>query len=374
MKYDFLKRGIIYMIIILPQFLVISCQKDKTPPIIRIYSDIYNETQAMRGDTLLFDIRAEDENGLQELSLIKDGEPLQKVSGDQMSYNWFTASEDTGRHYFTIRAIDNEGNQSEDYLWVYLNDITFITVEGGSFLMGSEMGEDDAKPPHTVTLNSYQIMATEVTKGIYVCYLNDINAPKDGIVNGETYFSALHLSKHLDFEGPSYGVHRGEENHPIFMVTWKGAQAFAQWLNGRLPTEAEWEFAFRGGNESQGYLYSGSNSLEEVGVQAWDEYIYNVASKKPNELGIYDMSGGVLEWCQDYYQPDYYEYSPELNPQGPETSNGVEGYINKVVRGNSMPQQVEAGCTYFVREKVHWEFSITWEGLLTGFRVAREIE
>jgi hypothetical protein len=136
-------KSIILGILIILVIIEISCQKDKTPPIIRIYSAVYNETQAMRGDTLLFDIRAEDENGLQELSLIKDGEPLKKIPGDQLSYNWFTASEDTGRHHFIIRAIDNEGNQSEDYLWVYVNDITFITVEGGSFLMGSEEGEAD---------------------------------------------------------------------------------------------------------------------------------------------------------------------------------------------------------------------------------------
>jgi hypothetical protein len=199
-------KSIISGIFMILAIIVISCQKDKTPPIIRIYSVIYNETQAMRGDTLLFDIRAKDENGLQELSLLKDGEPLKKIPGDQLSFEWFTATVDTGRHHFTIKAIDNEGNQSEDYLWVYVNDFTFITVEGGSFLMGSEEGEDDAKPPHTVTLDSYQIMATEVTKGIYVCYLNDINAPKDGIINGESYFSGLHLSKHLDFEGPSFGA------------------------------------------------------------------------------------------------------------------------------------------------------------------------
>ncbi len=298
-------KSIILGILIILVIIEISCQKDKTPPIIRIYSAVYNETQAMRGDTLLFDIRAEDENGLQELSLLKDGEPLKKIPGDQLSYNWFTASEDTGRHHFIIRAIDNDGNQCDDHLWVYVNDITFITVEGGSFLMGSEEGEADEKPPHTVSLDSYEIMATEVTNGQFICFLNAINCPKDGWVDGNRYFYDNWAQSLFETGDVYYKVHPNEENQPIHMIAWYGAQAFAAWLGGRLPTEAEWEFAFRGGNQSQGFLYSGSNDVNEV-AQLGYEPNYIVASKLPNELGIYDMSGGQLEWCSDYYKEDYY--------------------------------------------------------------------
>lgn len=365
-----LKNTILFFVLLIVTY---GCQKDKTPPIIRIYSEVYNENQTMKGDTIFFDIRAEDEAGIKELSLLKDGEQLQKVSGDKLKYEWFTTYVDTGRHYFTIKATDNEGNQSEDYKWVYVNDITFVTVEGGTFLMGSEDGEDDAKPPHTVTLDSYEMMATEVTRGQFICFLNAINAPKDGVVNGIRYFYGMHLANHLDLDSPQYGVLRKEENCPVTMVTWRGAQVFAQWLVGKLPTEAEWEFAFRGGNQSQGFLYSGSDNIDEVGFVKYDPYYYNVATKKPNELGIYDMSGGLLEWCSDFYQADYYENSPELNPQGPETSSGGDDYTPKVLRGNAKHIS-ESGCTYFNREKAHWEFSLTWEGSQTGFRIVKAIE
>ena len=128
-------------------------------------SKVFNEKQSLKGDTLFFEIEANDEAGMQSIKLMVEGEVLASSVNSSLTYHWHTAAIDTGRHHFTIKATDKEDNQSEDYLWVYVNDITFVTVEGGTFLMGSEEGEDDAKPPHTVTLDSYEIMATEVTRG-----------------------------------------------------------------------------------------------------------------------------------------------------------------------------------------------------------------
>ena len=166
-----------------------------------------------------------------------------------------------------------------------MNGVAFkmIRVEGGSFTMGatSEQGSDafdDEKPAHRVTLSTYSIGETEVTQELWRAVMG--NNPSN-------------------FKG---------SNRPVEKVSWNDCQAFIHKLNSitgrsfRLPTEAEWEFAARGGNKSQGYKYSGSNNL---GTVAWftdnsGRETHPVKTKSRNELGIYDMSGNVWEWCQDW--------------------------------------------------------------------------
>jgi formylglycine-generating enzyme required for sulfatase activity len=123
---------------------------------------------------------------------------------------------------------------------------------------------------------------------------------------------------------------------PVENISWNDVQVFIKKLNAltgknyRLPTEAEWEFAARGGKESKGYKYSGSNNIDEV---AWyrtnsDNTTHPVGTKKPNELGIYDMSGNVWEWCNDWYS-DYSEAS-QINPTGPTSGTW------RIIRGGVM--------------------------------------
>jgi formylglycine-generating enzyme required for sulfatase activity len=161
---------------------------------------------------------------------------------------------------------------------------TMVKVDGGTFKMGatSEQGsdaEEDEKPAHSVTLSSYWIGQTEVTKALWNAVM-----------------------------GTNPSLSKGDEL-PVENVSWKDCQKFIKKLNQltgetfRLPTEAEWEYAARGGNKSKGYKYSGSNDL---GTVAWSSNnslpkTHPVATKQPNELGIYDMSGNVYEWCNDYY-------------------------------------------------------------------------
>ena len=175
--------------------------------------------------------------------------------------------------------------------------IDMVRVEAGTFTMGatSEMKDpwDDEKPTHQVTLtNDYYIGKYEVTQALW---------------------KAVMGNKPSKFKG---------DNLPVENVSWKDCQEFISKLNSitgktfRLPTEAEWEYAARGGNKSQGYQYSGSNNLFDV---AWYEdnsgkKTHAVGTKQPNELGIYDMSGNVWEWCQDWFGE--YSSSSQTNPTG----------------------------------------------------------
>lgn len=357
-------------LLIIIMMLGTSCKKDKTAPSISILSNVYDMTQAMKGDTIIFQITAEDKAGVKELRLLEDGVLLHSSQSSSLSYNWYTAEVDSGRHHFSIIAIDEEDNQSEDKLWVYVNEISFARVEGGTFIMGSNNGEDDEGPEHSVTLDGFEIMKTEVTIGQYACFLNAINCPLDGWVDGERYFYDNHIGYYIDARKHPYRVHGGIENYSIPTITWQGAQAYAQWLGGRLASEAEWEFACRGGNQSQNYLYSGSNDINEVALVDINNG-YFVATKLPNELGIYDMSGGLMEWCYDYYDENYYSNSPEDNPMGPVAPPDPE-YNFKVRRGNTIEENID-GCTYYNREQEIMKYSIVTQAIHTGFRIIKPL-
>jgi formylglycine-generating enzyme required for sulfatase activity len=183
-----------------------------------------------------------------------------------------------------------------------------VRVEGGTFEMGSETGNSIEKPMHQVAVSSFFIDKYEVTVAQYRQFCTS---------TGRSMPSA-----------PSWGW---QENHPIVNVTWDDASAYAQWAGKRLPTEAEWEYAARGGRLSKGYTYSGGN---DPGAVAWydgnsGKQTQPVGEKSPNELGIYDMSGNAWEWCADWYEKNYYLNSPKQDPKGPSSGQF------RVLRGGS---------------------------------------
>ena len=194
-----------------------------------------------------------------------------------------------------------------------------VEVQGGTFMMGatSEQGSDaydNERPTHQVTLSTYYIGQTEVTQALWKA------------VMGKSFTQAV-IESHPRGVGPNY---------PMYSISWYDCQDFIERLNlltgktFRLPTEAEWEYAARGGQKSKGYKYAGSNDLENVSWYDDDppySYTHPVATKYPNELGLYDMSGNVWEWCQDWYGD--YSSSPQTNPEGPDSGS------RRVCRGGS---------------------------------------
>jgi len=217
--------------------------------------------------------------------------------------------------------IDNSGN-------VYANlSLNMVSVSGGTFVMGctSEQSicEDDETPVHSVTVDDFEISKYEITNQQYAEFMNEIGANSDGSYQGTEYLGMDDSDCQISYSNGHFHAESGKANYPVIEVTWHGAKAFCEHHGGRLPTEAEWEFAARGGNSATATEYAGSNNIDEV---AW--YSDNssetqlVGTKAPNELGLYDMSGNVWEWCNDWYGSEYYNNSPQDNPQGPSSGSG----------------------------------------------------
>ncbi len=201
------------------------------------------------------------------------------------------------RTYVLTILLPKEGNDSSKETFTVKGvSFTMVRVEGGSFTMDGIDVFDNEKKGHEVTLSTFCIGETEVTQALWQAVM-----------------------------GKNPSKFTGNPENPVEQVSWDDCQKFIKKLNKltgkqfRLPTEAEWEYAARGGSKSKQYKFSGSNL---VGNVAWykgnsDDKTHPVRGKAPNELGLYDMSGNVFEWCEDWYDEDYYKSSPQTNPKGP---------------------------------------------------------
>jgi sulfatase modifying factor 1 len=205
------------------------------------------------------------------------------------------------------------------------NGLKYVWIPPGSFMMGCSPGDKECepieKPAHHVMISKgFWIGQTPVTVGAYKRFARE---------------TGRQMPTPMDFN-----AYWEKENMPMISVTWADAQAYCEWLGERLPTEAEWEYAARGGSTEPRY-----GNLDEV---AWSRQnsggqTHDVAQKRPNGFGLYDMLGNVWQWVNDWYDENYYRSSPAQDPQGP-----ASGKL-RVMRGGSWnddPRAVRASSRF----------------------------
>lgn len=230
-------------------------------------------------------------------------------------------------------------------------DINMVYVEGGTFQMGTNKDkyrEIDEENVHLVKLDDFYIGKTEITIAQFAKFVEETNYKTDAEIKGRSYIwddeKALMVEKeNVNWRCNELGELINENDYsyyPVVYISWQDATAFCNWLSEKtgkkysLPTEAQWEYAARGGKYSKGYMYSGSNKIKKV-AWYWDDSQreeHPVSNLLPNELGIHDMSGNVYEWCYDWYEATYSTENQE-NPEGPE--NEKSKLFRRVIRGGS---------------------------------------
>ncbi len=292
---------------------------------------------------ILFDIIGEIEFDVSVFCSAFPDKPLRQVSGDV--------------------GPNTRGGPGKRIVWDILNEISFLPpdvyfeiraryktidlnwmyVEGGTFTMGSMTGPRDEQPLHSVQVSDFYITTHEITVAEYRKFCQT-------------------TGRRMPSQTPEWGW---DENNPIVYVSWFDAQAFSEWAGGRLPTEAEWEFAAKGGTKTRNTEYSGSNQSMVV---AWHDVNAKsqsqpVGLKPANELELYDMSGNVSEWCADWFDKEYYKKSPKSNPKGPAKGE------RKTLRGGSF-------LDFAFSNRVTKRMSLTpgTKSKDVGFRVVKDIE
>ena len=238
-------------------------------------------------------------------------------------------------------------------------------VPAGLFQMGSDGESDNEKPEHAVYIDSYWIDETEVTNEKFASFLSEVGNQVEG---GVTWLNTKDGDVLIAMNGDVWQPKSGFADHPVIEVSWYGARAYCEWVGGRLPTEAEWEKAARGGLEGELYPWGDEDPVCTPGAENGAQYVscdgstVPVKTFSPNGYGLYDMAGNVWEWVADWYDGDYYVKSPENNPTGPEEGSA------RMLRGGSWGRNV-----YSLRAAYRYAYgpSYTGDGDI-GFRCARD--
>jgi len=260
---------------------------------------------------------------------------------------------------------------------------TMVYIPGGEFEMGDHFepeGYDDELPVHAVLVDAFFMSRYEVTNQQYCDYLNSAYPGQIKVVSDIVYAltdtgnsypycdtTTSSSSSRITWNGSSFGVVSGRESHPMVMVSWYGAVAYCNYYGYRLPTEAEWEYAARGGLNGNRYPWGNTISASLA------NYDYNIGDTTPvgsypagvNGYGLYDVAGNVWEWCNDWYDDVYYDVSPYDNPQGPASSDW------RVLRGGCWTY-VAVSCRVAYRYSFYG--SPDFRSFYGGFRIVLDLE
>jgi len=249
-------------------------------------------------------------------------------------------------------------------------EIEWIFVKGGPFTLGqnqfviSPAGDTIrglSSPKRKVRLDDFYIGKYEITVAQFKQFCKETNREMPAKPQQNAY--GLPISPEWNDELP-------------MMANWSEAAAFAEWAGGRLPTEAEWEYAAKGGDQSMGFTYSGSNDARETGWvgENSDSTMHAVGLLKPNELGIYDMTGNLSEWVSDWFNPELDRTSDSINPKGPlegkdnmKISKGVSWFYDATNRATNKP------LAHGIHQpEVRYQSPIDTRNDGFGFRIAKD--
>jgi len=244
-----------------------------------------------------------------------------------------------------IRPINKKQQKKLLRKLVNIEPIEMISIPGGSFSMGDFENKSrvSALPVHNVTLTSFEISSTVVTNQQFCKFLNHFGRHSEGLNEWLKLRSQYCL---IEKRKDGYRPKHPYESYPVIEVSWYGAVRFCQWFGGRLPTEAEWEYAARGCGKENLFSFSGKPDIRKAQFIAekddsrWHS-IVSVKSFKPNSLKLFEMSGNVLEWCLDNYDSSFYSNSPDINPSGSGKSDV------KSVRGGAWSFPADHMKTYY---------------------------
>lgn len=204
----------------------------------------------------------------------------------------------------------------------------YVYVKGGEFQMGSKIGDSDEHPVHKVFVNDFYVLNHEVTNLEFVSFLNTVGNHYESHSIWFDYRESWGSEKcRISLKDSIYSVEKAYENYPVAFVDWYGAQAYCQWLGGRLPTEAEWEYLAKKSVENKKFTYD--NIKDYAVFEENSNNLYAPVCSKKSILGIYDLFGNMAEWCYDWYAPTSYSLKVRKNPHGVEIGN------QKVIRGGS---------------------------------------